>query len=317
MRPISPLDCQIDEIRRVCLFTSPKAGRGQGREQLRRLEHILESNGIECRLIDDVDELVQITNDSLESIAVVAAGGDGTVSLVASKIRDGLPIIPMPLGTENLLAGHFGYQADADFVWQTIQHRQIFRMDAGRANGRLFLVMVTAGFDAEVVRGLHLRRRGHISRWSYAGPIWRALRRYRFTPIRSTPTVPGGVPATGAETGSETDAWDGAWMMAFNLPCYAAALRIEPDASGDDGWLHELCFKRGTIWSGLRYLLGILRGTHLRDAQVQRRKVGTVTWSSCERVPYQIDGDYAGRLPVRIEVLPGLVTMMRPPDWQN
>jgi diacylglycerol kinase family enzyme len=34
--------------------------------------------------------------------------------------------------------------------------------------------------------------------------------------------------------------------------------------------------------------------------------------SSEQRVPYQLDGDYAGRLPVEIQVLPQRVTLRLP-----
>ena len=137
-----------------------------------------------------------------------------------------MPLVPMPLGTENLLARQFGYKSDADKVHQTIRHGESYWLDAGRANGHPFLVMATCGFDAEVVRAVHLRRRGHISRWSYVGPILRAIRRYRF------PRIHVQTRDTAASQQDDGSSHTCCWAMAFNLPKYGGGLSIEPDAVG-------------------------------------------------------------------------------------
>ena len=58
----------------------------------------------------------------------------------------------------------------------------------------------------------------------------------------------------------------------------------------------------------------------LRSPDVSRRRIRRARWTAPTRVPYQIDGDYAGRLPVEIEVL-GRVTLLRPvtssSPWQT
>ncbi len=69
-----------------------------------------------------------------------------------------IPIVPMPLGTENLLARQFGHTATAESVVKTIRYGTSYRLDAGLANDKSFLIMATCGFDAEVVRGMHLTR---------------------------------------------------------------------------------------------------------------------------------------------------------------
>lgn len=292
-------------IRHVWVCTSPKAGSGRYRDELRHLEQRLRERSIQCHVTTDIAALQrESTAQSLATgdVAVVAAGGDGTVSLVADHVRQGVPIVPMPMGTENLLARHFGFSPWADDVVTTITAGQTFCIDAGRANGRLFLVMVSAGFDAEVVRGMHLTRRGHIRKWHYAAPFWRAMCRYRFRQIDATSDVD-------AASSPETDR--GCWMMAFNLPRYAASLGIEPAATFDDGRLNLIRFQNGSLWSSLRYAVAIRSGKHLNHVDVRRAAVTRTIWRSDDRVPYQIDGDYAGRLPVEIICLPQYVTLMR------
>ena len=163
--------------------------------------------------------------------------------------------------------------------------------------------MASCGFDAEVVRGLHLTRKGHIRRLSYASPIFRALRYYSFPVIdveTDSPDVSDPVRSSCR------------WAMVFNLPKYGGDLVIEPDAVGNDGRLDVITFKRGSLRSGLRYLAGIKVGKHRYYGDVDRRRATSIRITSGQRVPYQLDGDYAGRLPLSIETLPGRIHLRLP-----
>ncbi len=292
----------------MLILTSPKAGSGASREQVPRLVELLEEGKIDCHVthaIDDMQRELASTWRTHEAV-VVAAGGDGTVTLAASALSllnsagdKDVPIVPMPLGTENLLAREFGHTADAEKVVQTIRRGTSYHLDMGMANGRPFLIMATCGFDAEVVRGMHLTRRGHIQRLSYLRPIFAALRKYRFPSLRVC--VDGGEPIACR------------WAMVFNLPRYGGALSIEPHARGSDGLLDLIAFEQGSFASGLKYAFGIWFGRHLSFPDVIRQRGKRIEISSDERVPVQVDGDYAGRLPLRIEVLPGKAHLLLPP----
>lgn len=298
MNPIDRL--ANDEPAEVLVFTSPKAGSGAGREQIPRLIETIERLGRTASIVATVAEL-QDRVAAAKNPIVVAAGGDGTVALAAQSIDAGVAIVPMPLGTENLLAIHFGHRVDAEQVAATIRYGRVARIDAGLANGRPFLIMASCGFDAEVTRGMHLTRSGHINRFSYARPILRAMRRYPFPIIKIR------------VDDQESDVPDCCWSMIFNLPRYAARLAIEPNAIADDGKLDLIQFQRGSVPSGIRYFAGIAMGRHVRYRDVFRTQGVRFELTSTGRVPYQLDGDYVGHLPLKIETLPGRVSLLLPP----
>ncbi|WP_419189751.1 diacylglycerol/lipid kinase family protein [Stieleria marina] len=317
-------------------MASPKAGTGAHRDQLPVLRELLAAAGIAVLQTSSIPEMKSLLQqqDSPEATpfarVVVAAGGDGTLSLVADNIDPNVPVIPMPFGTENLLARYFGYQPTAQCMFDSICRGKSHRIDAGRGNGKLFLVMASCGFDAEVVRGVHLKRQGHINRFSYARPVLRALVKYRFPKIRvttdrmaqeySVPQVSADAPDTVSKPSleeREQPADSGGldrfgWAMVFNLPRYGGGLMIEPDAVGTDGQLDLIAFRRCSIASGLRYFTGVVAGWHKRFSDVMCRRVKTVLLDSDERIPYQLDGDYVGRLPLSIEVLPRRVHLLLP-----
>ncbi len=291
----------------VILFTSPKAGSGAAREQLPRLAERLAAAGIEYQTLTCPRELNAVATRRRETgvsqPVVVAAGGDGTISLVASSTFPETPLLPMPMGTENLLARYLGQSNAAEAVMKTLSEGRAIQIDAGQANGRLFLIMATAGFDAEVVRRLHLRRKGHIRRHSYLKPIWQTCRAYRFPAIQVTAIDVSGEVIQQRQVG---------WAMAFNLPCYAAGLRIHPSAIGDDGNLDLITFAGRGLLSGLGYVLGIVTGMHRKFGGVQENHVFSLRFESDQRVAYELDGDYAGRLPLEIKTLPQRVRLLVP-----
>ena len=106
------------------------------------------------------------------------------------------------------------------------------------------------------------------------------------------------------------------WLFGFNLPLYALALPIAPDAVGTDGLLDVCTFERGAVWSVARYLWHVVRKLHLTlpDAHVCRTRRFRIEPTTSANLAYQLDGDYGGTLPVDVEVLPGQLRLMVSPE---
>ncbi len=234
--------------------------------------------------------------------AVVAVGGDGTASIVRTHVPLEVPLLPVPMGTENLL-GRFVRQAtDPAAVCRTLHEGVTVGLDLGRANGKLFLLMISAGFDAEVVRTLHMNRRGNITRAAYFLPMVRAIRSYRYPQMQ---LYCGELPAPPATLHCR-------WLFAFNLPLYALGLPIAPDALATDGLLDVCTFERGSMWSVLRYLWHVRRGCHLGlpDTALRRCSRFRLEGPNSIELAYQVDGEYGGTLPVDVELLPGELRLL-------
>ena len=76
-------------------------------------------------------------------------------------------------------------------------------------------------------------------------------------------------------------------------------------------------FKRGSFLSTLNYMWSITRRKHQRlpDTQVTKRTVVELSATSEDtQIPYQLDGDFAGYLPVKLSILPGRVRVLLPPN---
>lgn len=288
---------QLEDSMKVIVSVNPKAGARSSRAIVESLRCQLNDSGYSVDILSDIQEVqskvieYKATGDLR---AVVAAGGDGTASLIVEKTPPGTPIAILPQGTENLLAKYLGIPADPDFLCELIQQGTVIDLDAGKADDRLFLLMLGCGFDAEVVRRLDENRTGHIHHLSYAKPIFDSIMSYQYPDIQIE---------CSDEKGHE-NSLNAKWAFIVNLPRYAAGLKIAPSANGTDEMLDLCAFREGSFLSGLTYLTGILFGKHENWEDCLVKKSRQFVLKSNDRVPYQLDGDPGGFLPVTIEVLP-------------
>jgi len=296
--------------RRVLISLNPKAGARSGLPAVERLAELLAEQDLLVETLTDIDELSRKSDELMRDGAlrcVVSAGGDGTVALLANRLPRDTPIAVLPLGTENLLSKHLQMKGDPSEVCRTICGGRAAKFDAGRAGEQIFLIMAGCGFDAEVVRRLHGERTGHIHHLSYAKPIWDSIHNYDYPELR----VHCEIPATESEAATAKTI-TARWAFVVNLPRYAGGLRIAPDASGNDGLLDVCTFKDGSLWSGLRYLSGVILGQHASWDDCVTVRAAKIRIESDKPVPFQLDGDPGGFLPTEIEVLPDHLTLLLP-----
>lgn len=302
-----------DSARHVLLLLNPKAGARSGLATLERLRELLLERRFLVETLSDIRGLVDRVHelsDSRELRCIVAAGGDGTVSLIADRTPPGTPIAVFPLGTENLLAKYCQLNCDPAAICQLIVdgHTQVF--DAGRAGERVFLLMLGCGFDADVVRRLHRERTGHIHHLSYIKPIFESMCAYDYPELH----LHCEIAAHTGEMATRQESITARWAFVINLPRYAGGLRIAPQASGDDGLLDVCTFKAGSLWNGLRYLSGVLMGQHESWDDCVTLRARRIRIESAAPAPFQIDGDPGGDLPIDIEVLPRRLTLLTRSD---
>ncbi len=176
--------------------------------------------------------------------------------------------------------------------------------------GRLFLLMTGCGFDADVVGRLHGARDGHITQWSYAKHIWEAIRNYHYPEFRITYRLNSPHDETPMEHSVQAR-----WAFVTNLPLYAGGLSFSPGACATDGLLDLCLFQGGSFWAGMRYLVGVVCGGHGRMSDCVTAQATRIVIESDEAVPYQLDGDPGGMLPLVIDIVPRRLTVIVPSQY--
>ena len=120
------------------------------------------------------------------STIVVAGGGDGTVSAVASAVagRDAALGI-LPLGTLNHFAKDVGVPLDLDEAIRAIAGGRTVRVDVGDLNGRSFINNASVGMYASLIaERLAMQRLGRGKWLAHALAAVRVWRRYHRLHVR-------------------------------------------------------------------------------------------------------------------------------------
>lgn len=283
----------------ILIFANPIAGRGAGARIADELERQFKSDGFKVSKF--LDKPSDLSDQELQrpARAAIVIGGDGTLRGVAERLLEAgsvPPLLPVPLGTANLMGRHLGIRWDPAHVVQQVRQAvnagKIRQLDAGRANGQLFLLMAGIGFDAQIVYHLDRLRRGPIQVWDYVVPAALSL----LTP----PVWPLRVSLDGREIFPEQSG------LAFvgNLSEYATGFPVLPYARADDGLLDVCVLPCRSHIDLVRLFLLAAAGEHVQSEGVVYERGKHVEIDSPGRVMVQVDGDPAGYTPVRIDLLP-------------
>lgn len=296
----------------VMVLHNPRAGRRSSQRQLDGLLRAIQAYGYRVEVSTDLAQATETANRRHERgdlRCFVGLGGDGTALELINRCAPGVPLLLFPAGTSNLAASHLGISKNPNTAARLVHDGRILHLDAGSANGRLFLVMASCGFDAAAVEMVHRRRLagyrgGHGSFLSFIGPIFQLMRTYSFPELSVTYTLhdESEVKAIGPV----------AWAFVFNLPKYGWGLPLTPKADGTDGELDICTFERRGVARGLWYTAVSQLMLHPRLPDCRLARARRIRITAAEQVSYQLDGDPGGMLPLEIEVMARRVQVVVP-----
>ncbi len=289
---------------RVVIQRNPTSGSGRGAKQILILIGYLKAMGYRVSLFanrDRLDDFVRRPNVASDILCLVAAGGDGTIASLANRHAQ-FPIATLPLGTENLVARHLQIPRCGRTVAELIQKNVTSVFDTAFVNDQRFLLMASAGVDADVVRRLAAVRKGNIRHASYVVPILTSFTSYDFPKIEVLDTT-GGLLASGSH------------VIVTNIPEYGFRMPFCPASDPHDGKLDVRVFRVAGSWATMAHGMRTRLGFADRQADVTRFTATEIRLQSeAVNVPVQCDGDPAADCPATIRIAPKSMTLIVPPQ---
>jgi diacylglycerol kinase (ATP) len=243
---------------------------------------------------------------------VVAVGGDGTLNEVVGGFFDGpVPIAPqavlgvVAVGTGCDFARTID-QSNLESACARLRGRRTRSIDVGLARftghdgastTRIFINVASFGVSGLVARLVSPRLKAVSGRLAFTLATLRALANYRDQKV----TLEFDELAARALAITNCAVSNGRF--------FGAGMRVAPTAQLDDGELDV------TIWSGFQ-LMDFIRkrhtlydGSHVREPGTQVLRARRAIATSESTVLLELDGESAGRLPARLEVLAGVLRL--------
>lgn len=175
---------------KIEVIVNSQSGPGHEEDVQQRLAEGFKAAGAETRisLAGSGAEVVRLAQEAASGDAeiVVAGGGDGTISAVASKLVGTDKVLGvLPFGTMNHFAKDLLIPLDLAAAIETIVAGQVSKVDVGEVSGRIFINNSSLGLYPSIVREREKQQRLGWGKWP--AYIWAAvavLRRYPFLDIR-------------------------------------------------------------------------------------------------------------------------------------
>jgi diacylglycerol kinase (ATP) len=244
---------------------------------------------------------------------VLAAGGDGTISMVADALApldaEQRPLLGLvPQGTANVLARELEVPIDTAravrLAATTVANGgRVVHLDAMRVNGRVFLTQVGAGLDARMIEATSHEEQRRSGRWAYMRSLLREMsgwRSHRFVLILDGRRV-------------RRRAWE--VLIANARTMGTPPFTWGPEIAPDDGVLDVGVYDVRNLGDWLLLVLRFLTGRHRTDQRARYYRFRRVLRIETRHpVPVQGDGDLIGTTPIEVAIEPRLLRVVAGPD---
>lgn len=233
---------------------------------------------------------------------IVAAGGDGTINEVLNGLTDapeGLlraRLAILPFGTVNVFAREMGIPRSLAEAWAIATNGREIAIDlpcaefrhGGAVETRYFLQLAGAGVDARVVERTSWTLKKRLGAGAYVIAAAQVLGERK-----PAITLSDGVMKTTGEA-----------VVVGNGRFYGGSFPVFYRADYTDGWLDARVWP-SMNWGTLpKHLWDWLSGRLYRPGPQPYLRGPDFTLTAERRVPFQLDGELVGELPVRLFVRP-------------
>ena len=231
---------------------------------------------------------------------VVAAGGDGTIAMVADELlgtETALGILP--LGSIMNIPRMLGLPRDVDAAAAVFGDGIVRVVDVGQARDRTFYEAGSVGMHAAMFRYAQEFDRGHYL--AILRTIWVAI---RYRPARMS-----------IELEDETVRTRALMVTASNGPYTGIGMTVAPDARLDDGAFDVRVFRGFSKPELLRHLVSIAFGRRKYSPHVSTYRSARVRIESASPLPCRADSHDMGTTPIEFTVMPRALRVVVPADW--
>jgi YegS/Rv2252/BmrU family lipid kinase len=274
--------------------------------RIERIRACLAAKGFEFRILrtKGLGDAVLMAREAAASgaEAVVAVGGDGTIHEVANGLAGTeTPLLIVPGGTGNVFARELDLPDSAGGCLSLLTEGRTIAVPLGMANDRYFVLLGSAGFDAEVLERMNHRQKNFLGIAAYVlAGIFHFFRRqpplWLDFPDRERIEAQAAIIVRGKK--------------------YGGNITIAPEGNIEGKTFQAVLLLRKGKLSMAKFALDLLLGRHTRSRHVMIREATSVMIRSSIPSAAQVDGEYLGPLPVRFAMSDVLLRIIVPREFQ-
>lgn len=227
---------------------------------------------------------------------VIAAGGDGTVKLVAESLAGKtIPMGILPAGSANGMAKELGIPGQPQDALRTLVEGVPQDIHLLRINNEYCIHLSDAGFNAYVVK--KFEEGAGRGQWGYVKAAWKAL----WNHDRMQVTI---------KADDKYITYDAAMVVLANATMYGNGVVINPEGSISDDLFEIVIIKKISFAEIFKM--------KFTQKEFDRKKTELFQTSSVEitssrAIHFQVDGEYRGKVNnIKAEIVPDALKVIMP-----
>lgn len=287
-------------MKKTKIIFNPSSGRQATERKLDRLCKLLLDDGylvskfITQKKDDAMLETIKTCNEDWDLIIV--SGGDGTVNEVAKGIANSnkkVPIAILSSGTVNDFANFMKIPKNINEFYEMIKRGETIDVDLGKVNSEYFVNVAAGGLLSNVAYQVPIETKMVLGRMAYYIEGVREITQSTFEPIKIN-----------IESEQYSKDEEIILFLISNSSSIGGFKRLAPKADVLDGFLDIIIIKKSGVQDLANIFLNIFSGEHINHPNVIYFKSRSITISTKEDIPIDIDGEYGGKLPATFEIAP-------------
>lgn len=298
-------------MKKALLIYNPASGNGLFKDNLDAVVANLQNGSHFCMVSTvRITSGLDLSNDFMvkqysQFDMIIAAGGDGTVSVICDiliKNNIDIPIAIIPAGTANDFAMHLGMPKDPVDAALAIAKGYEERCDLGRVGNKHFINVAACGSFANTSDDTNSAIKPKLGVFAYYITAIEKLHTYE--PIKVKITYDDNVTTESALL-----------VLILNSSHVGGFANLSPNSSIDDGLLDMFVFKNdGKLINSAKTFVDILKGQHLSNDDILyvQAKNFVIEPIHDEKIYLDLDGDKGPVLPVTIDIAEKAIRLIRP-----
>ncbi|HLP52353.1 MAG TPA: diacylglycerol kinase family protein [Chitinophagales bacterium] len=247
---------------------------------------------------------------ALQGSYVIAAGGDGTMNEVINGImlsnNEQVICGLLPCGTGNDFAKTIGVKNNLAELKQLINNNQVTAIDVGH-------IKLKDGTGADVARyfiniadvglgGIIAQKLAGYNKWMGAFITFQRAIISGFLSFKHQPV----------QAKADTFLYNGKILsyIIANGKYFGAGLGIAPHANPTDGQFAIVLGAEISLWDYLLNLGKVRQCKPIVHPQMSYHSAATVQIDSAQKLPIDMDGEFAGYTPMQVTMLPGAIRLL-------
>ena len=303
---VEKIIAMVKKIKNIHIIINPASGKGES--TLPIINSSMKEAGIkwEASITHQAGDAIRFAKaaakEGIDALAVY--GGDGTLmEAISGLIGSEIPLVILPGGSANVMATELGIPTDLKEACALLGHGPLETktIDVGQFDKRYFIVRISLGFEADVVKGADRQTKNKIGIFAYFLSAVAALKKSKKAVYHLK------------IDGQEHEVQGLACIITNTGNLGFSKISFDKHIDVSDGFLDVVVVRKANLSLFKLMVVTLLKRERPDNLELVEHWQGKdISVTSSPKQAVQCDGEVLEKMPLHIKVIPGAIKVLVP-----